>query len=143
MWIKCLEIQGPAVPTEKRFSSLGKALSTSSALNFQPMSSKEVTVLVVLVTMVLVWSDILNAAGVEGLVKEVTVEDEISVNCGTELKVVGVLAVLGQASVVKVLLFKGSNSLWLERLKTELQLMPRSSSPKPESISVPGWAGLE
>lgn len=98
--------------------------------------------MVVLVTIVLV-SDIFNAAGVEGLVKEVTVEDEISVNCGTEDRVVGVLAVLGQASVAKVLLFKGSNSLWLERLKTELQLMPRSSSPKPESISVPGWAGLE
>lgn len=114
----------------KRFSSLGKALSTSSALNFQPISSKEVPLTTVVVVQV--------------------EAEELSVKVGGGPlvgKVVGVFAVLGHASVAKVLLFSGSNSLGtLEvKLRTEDQFIPRSTSvtwcsfkPSPESMSEPG-----
>ena len=77
----------------------------------------------------------LVSIGVDGLDET---EAEAAERSVMEDKVVGVLAVLGHASVAKVLLLSGSNSDWLERLRTEDQLIPRSSSAIPESKSVPG-----
>lgn len=95
---------------------MGKALRTSSALSFHPMSSKEVplTVLVVVVQVDEVVVPSSDRIGVDGLVSEETVDDEISVRvvCGADDKVVGgVFAVFGHASVAKVLLLRGSSSL--------------------------------
>ena len=76
----------------------------------------------------------LVSIGVAGL-DETEAEADRSV---MEDNVVGVLAVLGHASVAKVLLLSGSSSLWLDKLSTEDQFIPRSSSAIPESISDPG-----